>query len=114
MLNYAICEIGGKQYKVMSGKAFEIDFQGNLDKHLTVNVLLLSEDDKFRLGNPYLKDKLTLEVLGDTKRKKIRVAKFHAKANYRKVVGIRNKLTKVILPVKKLLDPSDLLRVNTE
>lgn len=101
MLNYAVCEIGGKQYKVIPGKEIEVDFQGDLDKQLTVSVLLLSENGKFQLGNPYLKEKLMLEVLGNTKDKKIRVARFHAKANYRKVVGIRPKLTRVILSVKK-------------
>lgn len=101
MLNYAVCEIGGKQYKVIPGKAIAVGFLGNLDKELTVSVLLLSEDGKFQLGNPYLKEKLMLEVLGNIKDKKIRVAKFHAKANYRKNVGIRPKRTRIILPVKK-------------
>lgn len=96
MLNYAICEIGGKQYKVIPGKPLEVDFQGN--KELKAKVLVLSEDGKIKVGNPYLKETLTLKLVENLKGKKIRVAKFHAKANYRRVTGYRSRLTKVVLP----------------
>jgi len=38
-----------------------------------------------------------LECLGEKRGEKIRVAKFHAKANYRKVTGSRAKYTQVVL-----------------
>lgn len=101
MLNYAVCEISGKQYKIIPNKAFEVDYLGEGKKSLEVNVLLLSEDGKIQLGEPYLKEKLNLEVLENTRGEKIRVSKFHAKANFRKTVGHKSKLTKVILNVKK-------------
>lgn len=100
MLNYAICEISGKQYKVIPGKIFEINFQGEDSNDIEANVLLLSEDDKFKIGNPYLKEKLILKRAENIKGPKIRVSKFHAKANYRKTTGFRSKLTQVVLPVK--------------
>ncbi len=100
MLNYAICEIGGKQYKVIPDKSLEVSIQPT-DKDIEVNVLLLSDGDKLNLGNPYLKEKLMLKIIEQTRGAKIRVSKFHAKANYRRTVGFRSKLTKVILPVKK-------------
>lgn len=101
MLNFAICEISGKQYKVLPNKAIEVDYLGEVDKKIEIPILLLSEDGKVTVGNPYLKEKLTLETLATVKAEKIRVAKFHAKANYRKVAGIRPKKTKVIYSVKK-------------
>ena len=101
MLNYAVCEIGGKLYKLMSNQEMMIDFQGDKEQEIEAKVLLLAEDGKLKLGKPYLKEKITLKVLGSLKGKKIRVAKFHAKANYRRLKGARAKLTKVILPVKK-------------
>ena len=101
MLQYAICEIKGKQYKVIPNKAFEVDFFEESGKDIETNVLLLSEDGKIKVGNPYLKEKLTLKRVENTKGKKIRVSKFHAKANYRKTIGARAKLTRVILIVKK-------------
>lgn len=102
MINYAICEFGGKQYKVVPGQALEVDFLGEADKDATIeaNVLLLSEDNKIKIGNPYLKEKLTLKRLGNGQGEKIRVSKFHAKANYRRTTGFRAKITKVVLTPK--------------
>lgn len=101
MLNYAVCEIGGKQYKVLPNIPLEIDYQGEKGQDIEANVLVLSRDGKLDLGKPYLKEKLTLKFMENLKGKKIRVSKFHAKANYRKTTGIRPKLTKVVLSVKK-------------
>lgn len=66
-----------------------------------VKVLLLSENGKIKIGKPYLKETLNLKILEQFKGPKVRVAKYHAKANYRRVKGYRSKLTKVILDVKK-------------
>lgn len=101
MLNFAVCEISGKQYKVIPGKIIEIDFQGeSVEDKLEANVLLLSEGGELKIGNPYLKEKLTLKRVENAKGEKIRVNKFHAKANYRRNTGYRSKVTKVILDVK--------------
>lgn len=97
MLNYAICEISGKQYKVTPGKVLAIDFQDQSKKDIAASVLLLSEDGKIRVGKLYLKEKITLKRIEDTKGKKIRVSKFHAKANYRRIKGYRSKITKIVL-----------------
>lgn len=101
MLNYAICEISGKQYKVIPGKSLEVALQKGSEQEIEVNVLLLSEEGQFKIGNPYLKEKLALQRIEDIKGPKIRVSKFHAKANYRRIIGFRAKLTKVMLAVKK-------------
>lgn len=101
MLNYAICEISGKQYKVLPNSPFEIDYQGEGGKDIEASVLLIADEGKLHLGKPYLKEKLTLNFVENLKGEKIRVAKFHAKANYRRVSGSKRKLTKLILSVKK-------------
>ncbi|MDO8638803.1 MAG: 50S ribosomal protein L21 [Candidatus Daviesbacteria bacterium] len=101
MLDYVICEISGKQYKVVPNQALIVDFLGEDLKKIDVNVLLLSEAGKISLGVPYLKEKLSLDVVENTRGEKIRVSKFHAKANFRKTIGHKAKLTKVILSVKK-------------
>ncbi len=97
MLTYAICEISGKQYKVVPGKIFEVALQEEDKKDIEANVLLLSEGDKLEIGNPYLKQKLSLKKVENTKGEKIRVSKFHAKANFRRTTGYRSKITKVVL-----------------
>ncbi len=100
MLNYAICEISGKQYKVVPGQTLEVALQPESDKDIEASVLLLSEDSRLKIGSPYLKEKLTFKRVKDTKGPKIRVSKFHAKANYRRTTGYRSKVTKVVLEKK--------------
>ncbi len=100
MLNYAICEISGKQYKMVPGQTLEVALQKGSDEDVDVNVLLLSEDGKLKIGSPYLKEKLILKRLEDGRGEKIRVSKFHAKANYRRTTGYRSEITKVVLAKK--------------
>ncbi len=78
-----------------------MDWLGQESKNIEVSTLLLSDEGKIKIGTPYLKDKITLENLGMVRGKKIRVAKFHAKANFRKVTGSRSKKTKVVYLVNK-------------
>lgn len=100
MLNYAVCEIDGKQYKVLQNIPFRVDYQGEESKDLEANVMLMVEDGKLHLGKPYLKEKLALKFVENIKGTKIRVSKYHAKANYRRTTGIRPKFTTLILSVK--------------
>ena len=95
MLNYAVCEISGKQYKVVPNKIFEVSLQKE-GGTIEAAVLLLSEDGKLQIGTPYLKEKITLKRVEDSKGTKIKVSKFHAKANYRKTIGYRSKITKLV------------------
>ena len=96
MLNYAVCEISGKQYKVIPNQSFEVGYLGEEIKNIEASVLLLAEEGKIKLGNPYLREKLSLKVIESARGIKIRVSKFHAKANYRRNTGFKSKLTKVI------------------
>lgn len=100
MQTYAICEILGKQYKIMPQKPFEVAFAGESEKDIEAEVLMMVEGGKVKVGKPYLKEKITLKRLGNSKGEKIRVSKFHAKANYRRTTGYRSKITKVIWDVK--------------
>lgn len=95
MLNYAVYEIAGKQYKMVPGKVVDVTLKnGELTQ---IKTLLLVEDGKVKVGNPYLRISPKLKFLEQFKGEKIRVAKFHAKANYRRVKGFRAKLTKIVL-----------------
>ena len=101
MLNYAICQIQGKQYKVIPDKPFQVDWLGKENKDIESNVLLKAEEGKLEIGTPFLKEKMVLKNLGTIAGEKIRVVKFHAKANYRRVTGIRPKYTQLVYAVKK-------------
>jgi len=93
-MKYTVVEIAGKQYRAEPGKAFEITLQEDKPE---AAVLMTVDDGKINIGKPYLKEKVTLKVLEQKKGEKIRVAKFHAKANYRRVRGFRPQISRVVL-----------------
>ena len=98
---YAIIESCGKQYKVAEG---DVVFFEKLDaeegKKVTFDkVMLVSEDGKVQVGNPYVKGvKVEGKVVAHGKAKKIIVFKMKAKANYRRRYGHRKPYTKVEIP----------------
>lgn len=97
-MKYAIIANGGKQYKVTEGQVLELDrLQAEPGSDFVLDQVLMTVDgDSVSLGKPYL-DGVTVsaKVLEQTKGDKIRVAKFKAKAKYRRVTGFRASLTKV-------------------
>jgi large subunit ribosomal protein L21 len=99
-MKYAVIQTGGKQYKVSEGSEIEVD---KLDAVVGSdfrfeNVLLHVNDGVFKVGQPHIDGAvITAKVLEQKKGEKIRVAKFKAKARYRKVQGHRQMLTKLII-----------------
>ena len=95
---YAIIESCGKQYKVAEG---DVVFFEKLDaeegKKVTFdNVILVSEEGKVQVGNPYVKGvKVEGKVVSHGKAKKIIVFKMKPKKNYRRKQGHRQPYTKV-------------------
>lgn len=85
-MKYAVIEIAGRQYLVHPDQNFLVN---HLDgkKEIEAQVLMLVDGDSVQIGTPYLKEKLSFDILDSVKGKKIRVAKYHAKANTRKVRG---------------------------
>lgn len=97
-MKYAIVTSGGKQYKVIQGQVVEIDkIKADVgDKYAFEHVLMTVDDATVQIGTPYLSNvavsgKVQEQIKGD----KIRVAKFKAKARYRKVQGFRALKTKI-------------------
>ena len=95
---YAIIESCGRQYKVAEG---DVVFFEKLDaeegKKVTFDkVILVSEEGKVQIGNPYVKGvKVEGKVVSHGKGKKIIVFKMKAKKNYRRKQGHRQPYTKV-------------------
>lgn len=97
-MKYVVLQTGGKQYKAIEGAVLEIDkVKAEVGQEWTFdNVLLFADEGAFHVGTPTLSNvTVTGKVLDQVKGKKIRVAKFKAKARYRKVQGFRPQLTKV-------------------
>ena len=95
---YAVIESCGKQYKVAEG---DVVFFEKLDaeegKKVSFDkVILVSNDGKVEVGNPYVKGvKVEGKVVSHCKAKKIIVFKMKAKKNYRRKQGHRQPYTKV-------------------
>lgn len=94
MFEFAVCEIAGKQIKVLPNQPFAVTLSEGQSPE--VKVLLLVEGGKVKIGKPYLKEDLKLKLIEQIKGPKIHVFKFHAKANFRKHTGFRSKLTKIV------------------
>ena len=102
---YAIIESCGRQYKVTEG---DVVFFEKLDteegKKITFdNVVMVSEEGKVQIGNPYVKGiKVEGKVISHGKDKKIIVFKYKAKKNYRRKQGHRQPHTKVEITAIKM------------
>ena len=102
---YAIIEACGKQYKVTKGDVVffekldaEVGKKVNFDK-----VILVSDEGKVQVGNPYVKGvNVEGKVISHGKAKKIIVYKMKPKKNYRRKQGHRQPYTKVEITNIKL------------
>ena len=95
---YAIIESCGKQYKVAEGDVvFFEKLDAEVDKNVTFDkVIMVSEEGKVQVGNPYVKGvEVVGKVVSHGKAKKIIVFKMKAKKNERKKQGHRQPYTKV-------------------
>ena len=95
---YAIIETCGKQYKVAQGDVVFFEKLDNEEgKKVTFDkVVLVSDDGKVQVGNPYVKGiKVEGKVVSHGKGKKVLVFKYKAKKNERKTRGHRQEYTKV-------------------
>ncbi len=97
MLQYAVVEISGRQYKIAPGETFKVDYLGDVKTLECDKIIAINSDKGFSVGAPYLKEKLVFEVLETIKEKKIRVATYKAKANTRKVRGSRRTMSTIRL-----------------
>jgi len=98
MVMYRVVKTGGKQYLVKDGMEITVDLiESEKGKKVELETLLKFDDEgkTFELGAPFLKDKVTAEVVDNVLGEKIRIARFKAKSRERKVRGFRSKLTKL-------------------
>lgn len=97
-MKYVVLQTGGKQYKVTEGSTIDVE-KIEAEPMSSVKfdqILLLAQDGDVQIGKPNLEGvSVTGQVIEQKKGEKIRVAKFKAKARYRKVTGHRQLLTTV-------------------
>ena len=100
MPKFAVVKAGGKQYLVKKDDEIVVDHlngKDNSNGELETLAIFDTDKEKAILGTPILKEKIKIKILKNLKGDKIRVAKFHAKANYRRVKGSRAQLSRIIL-----------------
>lgn len=99
-MKYAVITSGGKQYRVSEGETVAVEklgLQPN-DSYTFTDVLLFVDGDTKEVGMPTLTSVMVSgKVVGEKKTRKVRVAKFKAKAKYRRVTGHRSVLTHVMI-----------------
>ena len=97
-MKYAVISSGNKQYKVSEGDVIIVDRLTTKagDAYEFPQVLLVVDGDTRKLGTPVLTDVIVAgKIVEDIRGPKIRVAKFKAKAKYRRVTGFRAAQTKI-------------------
>ncbi|RJQ20299.1 MAG: 50S ribosomal protein L21 [Nitrospiraceae bacterium] len=94
---FAIIETGGKQYRVSEGDVLKIEKIAESDGTVTFDKVLMVSDDKgISAGAPFLSSaKVTAEIVGTGKSKKVLVFKMRPRKNYRKIRGHRQPYTEV-------------------
>lgn len=93
---YALVEIKGKQYKAAEGSLLKVDkFDTETGKQVEFDsVLLVSDEKKVQVGQPYVKGvKVKAVVEEHGKDKKILVFKYKKRKNYRRTQGHRQQFT---------------------
>jgi len=97
MTKIAVIKTGGKQYFAKEKDVLivdKLDFAKDAQVELD-SVAQFDPEGDIELGTPLLTKKVTVKIVDHVAGDKIRVARFKAKARYRKVTGFRPKYTKI-------------------
>jgi large subunit ribosomal protein L21 len=91
-------ESGGRQYKAVEGEAITVErlpYEAG-DKIELERVLIVSDGDKVKIGQPTVKGaKVKATVLGLEKGPKVRIFKMHPRKRYRRRKGHRQGYTRL-------------------
>ena len=96
---YAIIAASGRQFKVVEGQEFEIDYRSDVapgDSLTFDRVVAYSDGSNLKLGAPLLSAPLvTAKVLGVEAGPKLVIQKFRRRKTYRRRTGHRQMMTRV-------------------
>lgn len=97
---YAIIELGGRQWKVEPGSRLDVNRLAAAvgAAHAVDHVLLAQDGDRLELGRPYVKGATVVcEVLEHRLGPKEITYKYRRRENWRKTVGHRQPLTRLVV-----------------
>lgn len=97
MTKIAVIKTGGKQYLAKEKDVIIVDrLDAEKDAQLELDLVAqFDPEGEVELGTPLLDKKVTVKVVDHVAGDKVRIARFKAKARYRKVTGFRPKYTKI-------------------
>lgn len=95
---YAVVETGSKQYRVAVGEAVDVDrMTGNEGEKISLDkVLMVADDDKIRVGAPYVEGaRVDAEIVTQGRGPKLIVFKMKRRKKMRKKAGHRQDFTRL-------------------
>tara|TARA_A100001037_G_scaffold306648_1_gene353638 strand:+ start:1772 stop:2083 length:312 start_codon:yes stop_codon:yes gene_type:complete len=95
---FAVFSSGGKQHRVTEGEVIRVEKLGGEagDEVVFDKVLMIADGDNVSVGAPYVEGgKVTAEVVGSDRSKKIRVIKFKRRKDYMRRQGHRQWFTEL-------------------
>lgn len=94
---YAVFKTGGKQYRVSEGDTLRVEkLAGDVGAELEFGEVLMLGGDKVAVGKPLVEGaKVTAEILGQDRAKKIIVFKMKRRKRYRRKAGHRQPYTEL-------------------
>ena len=96
MQKMAVVKTGGKQYLVKANDELVVEkLSGNPKDTVELETLALLDEKGVELGAPSLSKPVKATIIETAKGEKVRIARFKAKARYRRVKGFRPMLTKI-------------------
>ena len=92
----AVIKTGGKQYIVQEGDLLKIEkLEANQGDTVAFDTLLTFEGETLDIGTPFIKSKVSAEVVDQGRADKITVVHYKAKSRYSRRRGHRQPYTKV-------------------
>ncbi len=96
MSTYAIIQTGSKQYTVREGDELDVELLESENTHVFDKVVLVHNGQTVKIGAPYVaKCTVQATIVAQTKGPKVIAFKYKKCKNYRRLVGHRQKYSRV-------------------
>ncbi len=92
----AVVRTGGKEYRISKGDLIRVEkMEGKVGDQVTMkDILMISDEDKVQVGNPFLTHAvITGEIVQQVRGKKVLTYKMKRRKNYRRTKGHRQAYT---------------------
>lgn len=94
---YAVIKTGGKQYRVSEGSRLRVEkLPGDVGHKLEFSEVLMLGGENLAIGKPFIAGaKVTAEIVGQARDKKVIIFKIRRRKRYRRKAGHRQPFTEL-------------------